>query len=157
MGFNLFLFNPPDGGNPYAHEPNRFPAGIEKLSPGARDKVLLDLALDGIHKHPRVYLEHCLWRLGYLLSPVAQFPLVTSLQAHGLAAATVFFFCARWLTVFARLAAGARMDRERLALLLAVTLWYLFHALINASIRNRIPSDPWVALLALSLLAQSIR
>lgn len=161
LGHNLYCYNNIYVENPYRPRPGdsyRFPEGLEDLSPSERDGRLLRLALGGIVRRPDLYLRNCLRRVAYLLSPLPQFRDASPAEAAALAAATVAFVWAPWALVLAVLSRrrGPR-TRGEWVVLAAIALWYAAHVLVHASIRQRLPSDPWVAALALALVSWSPR
>jgi hypothetical protein len=154
LGINVFQFGGSSVKDPYDSSASVdwcYPPGIESMTPKARNAALLRAGLDGIAAHPNEYLRKCGQRVGYLLSPAPTFYSASWLQYWGMFAATLLFFYSCWAAILVRLALFRRLDRAEWLLLVAILVWYVFHFAINASIRNRLPSDPWCAALALSL------
>ncbi len=130
-----------------------YPPGLAELTPAARDRLLRRLALGAIAERPGDYLRACLARAGYLLSPVPNFGPGGGLKTYAMAGSTALFLYAPLLAVLAALAARRPVPPAARVLVVAVALWYGFHVLLHASVRQRLPSDAVVAALALTLWA----
>jgi len=155
LGINLFQFGGSAVQDPY-HPPEGtdwgYPPGIETMTPEQRNAAFLRAGLKGIAERPLDYLRKCGQRVGYLLSPVPSFYSVGRLEYWGMFAATILFLYSCWAAILCRLLfVRRRLTRAEWLLLAALAVWYLFHIAINASVRNRLPSDVWCAALALSL------
>jgi hypothetical protein len=154
LGINLFQFGGSPVDDPYHVGPNadwQFPVGFEAMTPAERNGVLLRAALKGIAERPKDYLRKCGQRVFYLLSPVPNFTASGRLQYWGMVVGTTLFFYSCWAAILLRLILFGRLTRAEWLMLGALLVWYLFHFGVNASIRNRLPSDTWCAALALSL------
>jgi hypothetical protein len=121
------------------------------MTPAERNAAFLRAAVRGIAERPGDYLRKCGQRAIYLLSPIPTFHSASRLQAWGMAGATLLFLYACWSVVLGRLVVLRQLSRPEWLLLTALLVWYLFHFAVNASVRNRLPSDTWCAALALSL------
>jgi hypothetical protein len=157
LGVNLYSFSGTATADPYgqpAESDWQWPPGIESASPRERNNALVRSALREIAAHPERYLARCLKRLTFLLSPVPNFYDVSPLQYWAVMVSSLLFFHAFLAAVAARALWPVRLNVDQWTLLLSLGLWYLLHVLINASIRNRLPSDVWCAALAVSLWVQ---
>jgi hypothetical protein len=135
-----FLRNAP-GQGPESFATGRhveLPPDFEALSPAERNGVLLRIALRRVWREPGLYLQNCLYRAGRLFSPVGN-------------RSAVLFLYVPWALVLLGLVRGRATNRGEAVLLVAVLLWYLFLCATVARVRYRLPSDVWVAALALSL------
>ncbi len=153
LGINLFQFGGSAVDNPYDQEGTSdlgLPPEIESMSPYNRNKILTRYALQGIVNHPGRYLSRCLARFRFLFSPTPNFYQVSPLQYWVVTVSSLAFYYVPLLAVAARAFRPVRLRREEWVLLLTLGFWYVFHILINASIRNRLPSDVFCAALALS-------
>src|SRR5205807_5599995 len=97
------------------------------------------------------YLFKCGLRAYYLLSPVPNFYRVSALQYAVILVASLCFFHAFLAAALVRLAFRPALTRPQWLLLTTLSVWILFHVLVNASIRNRLPADFYCAALAISL------
>jgi hypothetical protein len=160
LGQNLFLYNYTGVANPYdlrQDERIEFPPGLEDMTVAQRESVLVQRAIAGILGHPGRYLENCLRRVLYLLSPVPNFYAASVSAKMGMACATVLYVYIPWIVVVVLLTKGARLTRGDAVVMLAVVLWYMFHIFLHASVRQRLPSDLWVTVLAISLGQRFVR
>ncbi len=149
LGFNLYKFNSSTVDNPYRQNVV-IPPEVAALPPDVRDKRLTRMTLYEVLSDPMHYLKLCFFRMGYLFSPVANFSKVSFLQNLLLFLTTVFFIYVPLAWIGLNLWRKSRMDFFQQNLVLILALWYLFHFAVNASIRNRLPSDYLLATLALS-------
>jgi hypothetical protein len=158
LGYSLYLFNHPEVKNPYSPDSGAtgdFPSQVLSLSASERDQLLLGLALQEIAHRPGRYLQNCLRRLGYLLSPVAHFYGI-SLERQFIILLSTIFFVYLPLVAVAWGAWRERLNRIESRLLAGTLIaWFLFHGLVNASLINRLPSDCWLWVLGTALIAQS--
>lgn len=152
-GWNLYHYSgsKTDAYSPEGAGKNDAPDGVELLTPKERNAKFLGLAITEITQNPATYLEVCLRRLGFLLSPVPNFTEASALKRLVIALSNFLFFylfggLIVWQAVYKK-----RITREQYILLSCLILWYVFHVLINASIRLRLPSDVWCAALAISM------
>jgi len=154
LGHNLFLYNYPGVDNPYelrAGERIDFPPGLEQMTPAGRDALLTRYAITGIMQHPRKYLRNCLRRAFYFFSPVPNFYASSLATKAGTACSTLVSLILPWAIIAWLLTKRMSITRGEAVLLISILLWYTFHILMHASIRQRLPSDLWVAMLAVSL------
>lgn len=156
MGSNLYVYNYPGVSNPYHISPGesiQFPDGLEKLTPAQRDALLSKLAVQFIRSHPQLYLQNCARRLYYLLSPVPNFYEAGALRTAAMAAASVIYVLGPF--VFAVIGVFRRrrtLNAAQGMLVLSIVFWYVFHVAVHASVRQRLPSDVTLAVLAASLV-----
>jgi len=154
LGVNLFIYNNVHVDNPYNVRPDESfqePAGLDDMTPAARDKLLTRLGIEGIAQQPSKYIRNCARRVGYLLSPLPNFSESGKLKAIALALTTLIYLYGFWAAFGIAEGLGAGLSRAEWVLLLSVVFWYAFHIAFHASVRQRIPSDPWIAALALAV------
>jgi len=153
LGTNLFIYNNIHVQNPYRPSPGESyhePPDLDEMRPASRDSLLLRLGLRSIAHRPDLYLRNCLRRVGYLFSPWPNFTTPSPLKTVVLLLTTGVYLYAFWGLFLIALWRGAKMTRGRWVVLMALGLWYAFHIFLHASVRQRLPSDVWVAALALS-------
>ena len=97
------------------------------------------------------YLHNCLRRVWYLFSPVPNFYSASRSVKLAMVCSTTLFFYLPWAIIGVLIFRGARLTASESLLMTSVLLWYAFHIFMHASIRQRLPSDLWVAALALSM------
>ena len=155
LGQNLFLYNYPKVNNPYkirSDEHIEFPPGLEQMTPAKRDALLTRYGVAEIVNYPTKYVRNCLRRAFYLLSPLPNFYTSSFRVAAALVCITLLYLFMPWAVVISLLLKGAaRVTTSEAILLTAILIWYLFHILLHGSIRQRLPSDLWVAALAISM------
>jgi hypothetical protein len=153
LGINLYQFSGAEVDNPYSKEGSTIPLpeGVEAMTPAERNAVLTRQALHKIAAHPRDYLRKCGIRLEILFSPVPHFTEVSPLQKYAVILSNLLFFHLFLGAAVVRLLGRPRLSRGEVLLLVTLLLWYAFHVLVHASMRNRLPSDVLCAALALSL------
>jgi hypothetical protein len=151
LGINLYQFSGTPVADPYSpNAPFAPPPGVATMTPAERNRVFTAEALNHIVHDPVDYLNKCLSRSAYLFSPVPNFYQVGRLQYLAILGSSLAFYHTFLV------AAGVGLVRRRpwsmgvCLMVVAVAIWYAFHILVNASIRNRLPSDVWIAALALA-------
>jgi hypothetical protein len=160
LGINMFIYNNTLVNNPYRLGPGEShhePPDLDEMTPASRDSRLLRLGVRSILLRPDLYLRNCLRRAGYLLSPWPNFTTPSPLKTAVLLLTTVIYLYAFWGLFLRTLWLGIPMTKGRWVVLLALGLWYAFHILLHASVRQRLPSDVWVAALALSAWSDRCR
>jgi hypothetical protein len=155
MGINLYQY----GGavNPDLYGPDsRFemPPGIETMTPGQRNSVLMEHALRGIADRPGEYLRRCWSRVFLLFAAAPNFYEVSLAERAIVIAASLIFFHAPLVAVIAGFLRRRRWEPPALFLVTTLCVWYAFHIAVNASIRNRLPTDAFVFALALWVWAR---
>ncbi len=140
-------------GNAYTLGPTdiSYPPDIDRMTPGERDRVLRKAALAAITERPGAYWRTNLVRVQYLFSPLPNFHRAGWVKSIGMFGATALFFYVPLALVVAGLLKQRPRDRAAWVLLCSIALWYLFHILVHASVRQRLPSDALVATLAMTL------
>ncbi len=153
LGINLYQFSGTPNDDPYGPEGGKFPLpeGIETMTPAERNSVFMKEAIRGITARPSAYLHKCLTRIRLLFSPVPNFYETSRTQYLIILGSSLVFYHLPLLLMLIGLIRQFPRDPSIWFLLVAVLIWYLFHVLVNASIRNRLPSDVWVATLAVAL------
>ncbi len=157
LGINLFVYNNNNVRNPYQPVPGETlgePPGLEQLTPAERDATLFRLAVRGIVARPDRYLLNCLRRACYLFSPWPNFTATSPLKTMVMCLSTIVYFYVPWGAILFGFWRGSRLDRGQWVVLLSLLLWYAFHILVHASVRQRLPSDLWVSAFALSIWSQ---
>jgi hypothetical protein len=151
LGINLYQFSGTFGVDPYGPEGGRFPlpAGVERMTPRERNSVLTREALKRIGARPKEYLVQCLKRSYYLFSPVPSFYRTSRLQFFTVLISSLAFYHTFLVADVVGLIRRRPWTPEAWVLVAALGVWYAFHLMVNASIRNRLPSDVWVAALAI--------
>jgi hypothetical protein len=152
LGHNLYTYCGATGGDGYQMDvrPVPYPPRLEEMTPADRDRLLTRLALTAIGEHPGEYLRMCGDRAYYLFSPVPSFVQASPLRIGGVAAASILFFYFPLLAAVVGLIVRRPWGEARRLLVVALVGWYVFHIALHASIRQRIPSDSLVAVLALA-------
>lgn len=149
LGSNLYNYSGAMGdGYNAGGDPVVFPPDIEAMTPAERQGLLMRAAVDGIRRRPGVYFRTCLDRLGYLLSPLPNFAPASPLKTAAFAASTIAFLYVPLVAIVAAIIAGRTSNRAAWVLFATLLLWYGFHTLIHASVRQRLPCDPVAATLA---------
>lgn len=154
LGQNLYLYNYPYVENPYKvrnDEHVDFPSGLEQMTPAQRDSLLMRYGIAEILNHPGKYVLNCLRRFSYLISPLPNFYTSSLIVAVALSSVTIVYLFLPWTVVGLLLVKGLRITRTEAILALTIAFWYGFHTVMHASIRQRLPSDLWVAALAISM------
>jgi len=151
LGINLYMFSGTDVADPYGPGGGDFPlpAGIERMTPQERNSVFIKEALKHIISRKKEYINRCLSRSFYLFSPVPNFYKTNRLQYFAILAASLAFFHTFLLAAVVGLIRRRPRSSGAWVLVAALGIWFAFHIMINASIRNRLPSDVWVAALAI--------
>lgn len=121
------------------------------MEPAERDRYLARIALEGIIANPNAYLKNCLRRVCLLLSPVPNYHAASPSVTAGFAISTIVFVYLPLILVGIALVTRQPFSASQVFLLVVIVLWYISHFLLNASVRNRLPSDTLIAALALSL------
>lgn len=156
LGVNLMTHNNPsvaDSYDPSLLQDKDYPPGelLENLPAAERDRYLTRLAVAGIIEHPGQYAWNCWRRVGLLFSPVPNFHEASPLQTAGFIGATILFVYVPLALVSLGMVCRRPLTTPQVFLLIVLALWYVSHFLLNASVRNRLPSDPLLAALALAL------
>ena len=148
LGINLYQFSGTPVADPY--DPDvRFPlpAGVEMMTPRERNRVFIREALKHIIQEPNEYIKKCLSRSLYLFSPVPNFYQVGRLKYLAILGSSLAFYHAFFVVAVVGLIRRRPWSVGVWLMVVALGVWYAFHIMVNASIRNRLPSDIWIAAL----------
>ena len=157
LGINLYQYSGTHVDDPYAPDTGStlpagvetLPAGVEMMTPRERNRVLTHEALKQIVREPDKYLKKCLSRSFYLFSPVPNFYQVGRLQYLAILGSSLAFYHAFFVAAVVGLIRRRPWSAGVWLMVVALGVWYAFHIMINASIRERLPSDIWIAALAI--------
>jgi hypothetical protein len=119
------------------------------MTPQERNSAFMREALKQIGARPGHYLGRCSARSFYLFSPVPNFYRTSWLQYFAFLGASLVFYHAVLVAAVVGLIRRRPRSPAVGLLVAALVVWYGFHIMVNASIRNRLPSDVWVAALAM--------
>ncbi len=151
MGINLYQYS--GAANPDLYGPNtqfEMPPGIEAMTPGERDRVLTRISLRAIAADPSMYLGKCWNRVFLLFAPTPNFYNVSVAESVIVSGSTaVFFYVPMLAAIIGLVRRRGRWGTSVWFLVATLVVWYGFHIALNASIRNRLPSDAFVFALAL--------
>ncbi len=149
-GINLYQYSGTTVDDPYAPDVRfTLPAGVEMMTPQERNRVLTQEALKQIVREPDKYSKKCLIRSFYLFSPVPGFYQVGRLQYLAILGSSLAFFHTFFVAAVVGLIRRRPWSVGVWLMVVALGVWYTFHIMVNASIRNRLPSDIWIAALAI--------
>jgi hypothetical protein len=119
------------------------------MTPRERNRVLTQEALKQIVREPDKYFKKCLSRSFYLFSPVPNFYQVGRLQYLAILGSSLAFYHTFFVAAVVGLIRRRPWSAGVWLMVVALGIWYAFHIMINASIRERLPSDIWIAALAI--------
>jgi len=150
LGINLYQYSGTPVADPYARDGGSpLPAEVEMMTPRERNRVLTQEALKQIVREPDKYFKKCLSRSFYLFSPVPSFYQVGRLQYLAILGSSLAFYHTFFVAAVVGLIRRRPWSAGVWLMVVALGVWYAFHIMINASIRHRLPSDIWIAALAI--------
>ena len=151
LGINLYQYSGTPVADPYAPDArSTLPAGVEMMTPRERNRVLTQEALKQIVREPDKYFKKCLSRSFYLFSPVPSFYQVGRLQYMAFLGSSLAFYHTLFIVAAVGLIRRGPFRADVWLMVVALGFWYAFHIMVNASIRQRLPSDIWIAALAIA-------
>jgi hypothetical protein len=123
---------------------------LERMTPRERENLLVQEGLNQILLHPAKYIKRCIKRSFRLVAATPSFYEVSRVQYLMILVSSVVFYHAFLIAAAVGLVRCRPWSEGAWLMVVAVGVWYAFHIVINVSIRNRLPSDIWVAALAIA-------